>query len=88
MQAPFKKKTLALEYQYCSLVNFCEIKVCPKTLAYFTLKLGWFKAAARTNMGPQNDTYLPAPEFGRQSFYEKRCILFQIHVNPTIKASI
>ena len=35
-----RKIALTLGYQYCSFVNFCEIKVCPKTLAYFTLKLG------------------------------------------------
>ena len=52
-------------YQYCSLINVCEIKVCPKTWAYFTLKLGWFKTTAGTNMGPQSDLYLSAPEVCR-----------------------
>ena len=29
--------------------------------AYFTLKLGWSKTNAGTNIGPQNDMYLSAP---------------------------
>ena len=47
-------------YQYCFFVNFCEIKVCPKTRAYFALKLGWLKTIAGTIIGPQNDMYLSA----------------------------
>ena len=68
MQALFKKKTLTLGYRYYSLVNFCETKVRPKTWAYFTLKLGWPKATAGTNMGKQNDIYLSAPEKLNQAF--------------------
>ena len=30
--------------------------------AYFTLKLGWLKTNAGTNIGPQNNMYLSAPE--------------------------
>ena len=41
--------------------NLCEIKVCPKTWAYFTLKLGWLKTNVGTNIGPQNNMYLSAP---------------------------
>ena len=29
--------------------------------AYFTLKLGWSKTNAGTNIGPQNDMYLSVP---------------------------
>ena len=50
-------------YQYSSFVNCCEIKVCPKTWAYLTMKSGWFKTSAGTNMGPQNNTYLFAPGY-------------------------
>ena len=29
---------------------------CPRKWAYLTLKLGWFKISAGTNIGPQNKT--------------------------------
>ena len=63
MQAPLKKPE-HWDIECSSCVNFCEIKplkVCPKTWAYFALKLGWFKTNAGTNIGPQNDMYLSAP---------------------------
>ena len=44
-----------------TVLNFCEIKVCPKTRAYFTLKLGWLKTNAGTNIGPRNNMCLSAP---------------------------
>ena len=31
--------------------------------AYFTLKLGWLKTSAGTNMEPKNDMYLSAPGY-------------------------
>ena len=68
MQVPFKKKTWTLGYQYCSFVNFCKINVCPKTWAYFTLKLGWLKTNVETNIGPQNNMYLSAPGFSITGF--------------------
>ena len=46
-----------------SFENFCEIKACPKTWAYFTWKLDWLKTSAGTNMGSQNNTYLSAPVY-------------------------
>ena len=59
-----KNKNSTLGYQYSSFVNFCKIKVCPKTWTYFNMKSGWLKTSARTNMGPQNNTrtYLYAPK--------------------------
>ena len=50
-----RKKTWTLGYQYCSIVNFCEIKFCPKTWAYFTFKLGWLEINVGTKIGPQNN---------------------------------
>ena len=38
-----------------------ESKVCPKKVGLFQFKVGWFKIKARTNLGPQNYMYLPAP---------------------------
>ena len=38
-----REKNLNIGISYCSFINFCEIKVCPKTWAYFTLKLGCLK---------------------------------------------
>ena len=35
--------------------------VCSKVWAYFTLKMGWLKASAGTNVGPQNIVYLFVP---------------------------
>ena len=57
----FEKKNLTFGYQYCYFINFCEIKVCPKTWAYFTSNLGWLKISSGTNMGPPNNTYLSTP---------------------------
>ena len=30
--------------------TLCEIKICPKTWAYFTLELGWLKTNAGANI--------------------------------------
>ena len=47
------------EHWHINFVNFCEIKVCYKMWACFTLISGWLKTSAMTNMRPQNNTYLP-----------------------------
>ena len=54
------RKNLNIGISVLSFVNFCEIKVCPKTWAYFTLKLGWLKTYAGTKILPQNTMYLSA----------------------------
>ena len=61
---------LSLSYEretekYCYfIVSCCETKVCPKM--WFTLKLGWLKISAKTNIGPQNNTYMSVPKHHSQ----------------------
>ena len=37
--------------------------------AYFTWKSGWLNTSAGTNMGPQNNTYLSAPDIPGYHFH-------------------
>ena len=43
--------------------------------AYFTWKLGWLKTSAGTNMGPQNNMYLSAPDFPGYHFITKQTLI-------------
>ena len=54
MQAPFEKKP-----EKC---KFLRNKGPSQNVGYFTLKLGWLKTNAGTNIGQQNDMHLSAPE--------------------------
>ena len=80
------RKPWTLGYQYCSFVNFCKIKVCPKKWAYFTLKeilkLGWLKTVAGTNIGPQNIMYLSAPgaEYNNKVSLVQHIIIGPVHL--------
>ena len=62
MPAPFKKNT-----EYCDIhivfSKFLRNEGFSQKWALFTLKLGWFKTNAGTNIRPQNNMYLSAPEY-------------------------
>ena len=61
MPAPFKKKP-----EYCDIsIDLLQISAKRRFLikwALFTLKLGWLKTNAGTDVRPQNNMYLSAPD--------------------------
>ena len=65
------RKKLNIGTSIFSFENCCEMKVCPKLWAYFTWKSGWLETGAGTNVGPQNNTYLSAPDITGYHFHNQ-----------------
>ena len=62
------RKNLNIGISILFFCKFLQIKVCPKTWAYFTFRLGWLKTNAGANIGPQNNMYVSPLGFaGEQS---------------------
>ena len=59
----FQDKNLNIAISYCSFCKFLRNEDLSQEWAYFTLKLGWLKTNAGTNIRPQNNMYLSAPEY-------------------------
>ena len=86
----FQEKNLNIAISYCSFANFCKMKICPKSGLQFTLKLGWLKTNAGTNIRPQNDMYLSASEytplakpFTSKTFTDSKLEIFSANFNQS-----